>query len=321
MDKMRERLKNLDMRGLWERYSTVGLIIVLLLLFTLFGDGGAWTLDNYESIVLSNTGLMVTVVGLSFVMVGGNIDLSIGYQISLLSVLIGLLTAQGFPSWAVIAGILLVGVGCGLLNGILVGYLEIVPFAATIATQIIFRGCSFVLSQGRMSSNMASGIRQITRTHFWGLHLDMWLAAAAFLLLCLVLRGSFLGKHLRAIGLDEPAAARAGIRVKRVKCLSYCLAGFFYAVAAMVLTSRRGYCGSEIGVGMEITAIVAAYVGGILTFAAKQRVLMLLMGTMVVAVVENGLVKVGMNIYIQYIITGIILIVSMTFHNRKKNAP
>lgn len=312
------RLKLASFQDIWAKYSTVCLIIILVILFNHFGSG-FWTLKNYEDIVLNNTGMIITVVGLSFVMLGGGIDLSIGYQISMISVVISLLSVGRLPDWAVVAGALLAGLCCGLLNGVLVGYLEIVPFAATIATQIIFRGCSFVLSQGRMVSNLAETVRQMTRFRFLGIRVDMYLAMAGFLVLELVLHRSFLGKYLRAIGLNEDASVRARIKVKRIKCLSYCIASLFYAVAAMVLTSRKGYAGSEIGVGMEITAIVAAYVGGVLTLAQKQGVVTLLLGTLVVAVIENGLVKVGMNTYIQYIITGIILIVSMTLHKRQKN--
>jgi len=312
------RLHSVNFRDIWEKYSAVILIVILVIMFNIFGSG-FWSLKNYEDIILNNTGMIITVVGLSFVMLGGGIDLSIGYQISMVSVVISLLSVGDLPDSAVIAGALLAGLCCGLLNGILVGYLEIVPFAATIATQIIFRGCSFAFSQGRMVSNMAEAIRQITRFRIIGIRLDMWLAVLGFFALGLILRISFIGKNLRAIGLDENAAQRAGVKVKRVKCLSYCIASFFYAVAAMVLTSRKGYAGSEIGVGMEITAIVAAYVGGILTFAQKQGVATLLLGTLVVAVIENGLLKVGMNTYIQYIITGTILIVSMTLHKRQKN--
>lgn len=304
-------------QSLWTKYSTVVLIVLLIMLFNLFGDG-FWTLKSYQNIILSNTGLIVIVIGLSFVMIGGGIDLSLGYQISLIAVVISLLSTEKFPAWVVILGALLTGGCCGLLNGILVGYLEVVPFAATIATQIIFRGISFVLSEGRMVSYIAETIRIITRQKFLGVRIDVWILAFGVLVLWMVLRFFYLGKYLRAIGLNEQTAARAGIKVKVVKCLSYCIAGVFYAIAAMILVSRKGYAGSEIGVGMEITAIVAAYVGGILNMAEKQSVATLLLGALVVAVIETGLIKFGMNTAIQYIITGVILIVSMTIHRKQK---
>ena len=315
--KMKDMMKKRDFQSLWERYSTVVLLAVLIIMFNLVGEG-FWSWKSYQNIVLGNTGLIVIVIGLSFVMIGGGIDLSIGYQISLIAVIISLLSTARFPDWVVILGALVTGICCGLLNGVLVGFLEIVPFAATIATQVVFRGIAFVLSNGRMVSYIAEKIRAITRHRFLWLRIDVWIVLAGVFALWAVLRFFFMGKYLRAIGLNESTAIRAGIKVKKVKCLSYCVAGLFYAVAAMILVSRKGYAGSEIGVGMEITAIVAAYVGGILNMAEKQSVITLLLGTLVVAVIETGLTKYGMNTAIQYIITGVILIVSMTIHKKRK---
>lgn len=315
-----KRLENtVKIQDIWGKYSTVAILVALTVIFNLLGQE-SWPLESYENIIASNAGVMLTVVGLSFIMIGGGIDLSIGYQISTVAVVISLLSMEKLPDWVVIVGALLVGVCCGLLNGILVGFLEIVPFAATIATQIIFRGISFVLSSGRMVSYIAATVRQIARTYFLGIRIDIWLVIVGFLLLWFVLRYSYVGKYLRAVGLNEAAAIRARVKVKGIKCLSYCVASLFYSVAAMVMVSRRGYAGSEIGVGMEITAIVAAYVGGILSMAEKQSVVTLFLGTLVVAVIENGLTKIGMNTSVQYIITGIILIISMTLHKRQKKA-
>lgn len=304
---------------IWHNYSTIALIAILVVIFNLFG-GGFETLEDYKNIVLNSTGLIITVIGLSFVMISGGIDLSIGYQISMVSVVISLLSMEQLPDWVVILGGLLTGLCCGLLNGFLIGYLEIVPFAATIATQIIFRGISYVMSRGRMVSYIAESIRRIIRVSFLGVRTDVWLVIISALALWLILRGTFTGKYLRAIGLNEEAAVRANIKVKFIKCLSYCIASVFYAVAAMTLISRKGYAGSEIGIGMEITATVAAYVGGIMTMAEKQGVITLILGALVVAVIENGLAGVGINTYIQYIMTGIILIVSITLHKRQKSA-
>lgn len=309
----------LNFNTLWERYSTVVEIIVLVAVFSIFGENFA-TVRNFQQLILGNTGLIIVVLGLGVVMTGGGIDLSIGYQISIVSAVISLLSIARVPDWLVILAALAAGLICGLLNGVLVGYLEILPFAATIASQIIFRGISFVLTDGRMVSYIAESVRRITRVRCLGIRLDVLLVLVGFLVLSLVLHNTFCGKELRAVGLNEEAAARAGVNVKLVKGLSYCTAGLFYAVAAMVLVSRRGYAGSEIGVGMEITAIAAAYIGGILSVAETQRIYMLLFGVLVVAITEKGLGNMGMNPSLQYIMTGVILIISMVINKRKKNA-
>jgi ribose/xylose/arabinose/galactoside ABC-type transport system permease subunit len=314
---MKQWKERLNLQNLWGNYSALVIIFVLILFFNFFGVGFQ-TVENYQMIISKSTVPILVVTGLAFVMVGGGIDFSIGYQISLVAVVISQLSARGVPDWGVILCAMAVGLLCGLLNGILVGYMEIMPFAATIATQVILKGISYVLSNGVMVSNLVGTIRAITRASILQVGVDVWLALLGLLFLWGVLHGTYGGKYLRAVGLNEARAVQAGVQVKRVKCLSYCIASFFYVLAAMVSISRQGYAGSDTGVGMEITAITAAYIGGILTLAEKQNILALVLGALVVTIIENGLSSVGVSSYLQYMITGAILIISMVIHRRKR---
>ena len=316
---MRERKKAFAKvaKTLFSRYFSIFLVVSLVIAFSVLGDS-ARTLKDYYNVLLRSTALITAVMGLGFVMTCGGIDLSIGCQVSLVSVVISSMSVAGFPDVLVIAGALGTGVLCGLLNGVLVGYMGIVPFAATIATQVIFRGLSYLLYGGRMVSHMAAAIRNITEVNFLLIRVDLWLVLAVAAFLYLYMHISFSGKHLRAVGLDEAAAKRAGVNVKFVKCMSYCIAGFLYAVAAMILVSRIGYAGSSTGSGMEITAIMAAYVGGGMTMAERPQVLTLLLGSFVVALIENGFSGMGTGIYVQYIMTGVVLIISMTLHKWRR---
>lgn len=317
MEQLRQWLGQISFRNLWNKYSSVCIVVIFVLLFTPFGNilqiG-----DDMKRIILNNTGLMLVVIGLSFIMIGGGIDFSIGYQISMISAVVSVLSIEQWPDWVVVLGALLVGLLCGAVNGALVAYLEIVPFAATIATQVICRGISYMMTNGNMVSYIAQPVRIVAKENFLGIRMDIWLVMLGFLIFWTILHYSFAGKYLRAVGLNEETALRAGIKVKRVKFLSYCIASVFYALAAMVLISRRGYAGSEIGIGMEITATVAAYIGGILVFAETQRIIMLFVGTLIAAIIESGVSRVGVNSALQYIVMGIILIISMTMHKQRR---
>lgn len=317
MERMKKWKNNWTLQALWEEYSVFLLFVLTAVLFNIY-SAGFLSLAHIGQSFLSNIALMIVVLGVSFVMIGGGIDLSVGYQISLSSVVIALLSTHGFPDWVVFAGALLTGVLCGLLNGVLIGVFGIVPFAATIATQIIFRGLSFVLSNGSMVSYISDMVRSVTRRAVLGIRGDLWLLLGTFLVSVLILHFSFLGKYIRAIGLEQETARRAGVKVGRVQCISYALAGLFYAIASVILTSTRGYAGSEIGIGMEISGIVAAYIGGVLGQARKLNLVALLCGALTVGVIERGLPNVGINVYVQYIITGMILIVSMGIHRKRK---
>lgn len=309
-------ISTLRLRGIWRNYSALILSALLILVFNRSLNSFN-SFSEIQNILLYNTGLMLAVAGLGFVMIGGGIDFSIGYQISLIAAVISVSGVRGLPTGVVVLLALLTGVACGTLNGVLVAYGKLAPFAATIATQVIFRGFSYLLTGNSMVSSIASIIRNLARREILYIRLDIWIVAAAFLVLWVVIKKTVFGKNLRAVGLNEAIAAHAGVNTPLVKCISYSVSGFFYGLAAMVLISKRGYSGSEIGIGMEVQAIVAAYIGGVLALAEKQNVLSLLFGCLALSVIENGLPKVGVSGYVQYVVMGLILIISILMERKK----
>ena len=310
--------QKLNFQMLWEKYSALVLAVVMAIVFSR-QSGSFLSAENLKKIIYDNIPLAMSVLGVSEVMIGGGIDFSIGYQISLLSVLISSMSNRHLPAPLLVLGILTASGICGLMNGVMVAYVGVAPFAATIATQIIFRGLSYYLSNGSMSSNISAIVRNMTRTGIFSVRWDLWMAALTIFLFVLVMKFLYVGRSLRAVGLDEESAMRSGIKVNSVKLFSYIMASFFYAMAAMVMTSKRGYAGSTIGEGMEITSIATAYVGGILWQAENPNIINLLLGVFVVGMIDNGLQLTGVNPFLQYIFTGFILLIAMSTHRRRKN--
>ncbi|MCC8045599.1 MAG: ABC transporter permease [Clostridiales bacterium] len=302
---------------IWNQYSTIILLVAVIFIFSVREDG-FFRVENFQSIVRNSTELLVIVMGLSVIMAGGGYDLSIGWQISLLSVLMHHLGNRGVDGAAAILIILITGVFLGLLNGVLVSYFGIIPFVATIATQMIYRGCSYLFSGGSMSNVFPRSIYYMSRTRLAGLRLDIWIAFICALVVCVLFQGTYIGKYIRAIGLSEPNAIRSGIQVRRMKCSTYAIAGLFYAVAAMMLTSSYGYAGSENGIGMEISAIAAACVGGIMGRANRVQVWKLVTGVLIIGIIEKGLPSIGVSAYVQYIFTGIVVVISMILSQSQK---
>lgn len=148
--------------------------------------------------------------------------------------------------------------------------------------------------------------------------MQLWIAVVCVCLTSILLHYTYYGKYVRAIGLNEEQAKRTGVPTKKIKCSVYCVAGGFYAIAAMILTSTKGYAGSETGVGVEITAMMAAFIGGILGQSQKIQISKLILGVLIIGIIDNGLPSIGTLKYGQYVFTGIILIISMVM-NKKKN--
>ena len=313
----RSNQKKIVLSNLWENYSTIVIMLAIAIIFNSISRGFV-SLGNLEKIVLQNLPLMLIVLGTVFVMIVGGIDLSIGYQISLVSAVLSYLSIQQRSGWIAIAGALGAGLLCGLLNGVLVGYLKIVPFAATIATQIMFRGISYLISKGSMTSNIPEGVRILAKSYLGEIQNSVWVVLLGILVFQIVMKYSYIGKYFRAVGLDEKIATAAGVPTRFMRCLAYGIASIFYALAGLCMVSVRGYSGSEIGVGMEIQGIAAAYIGGVLGKAEQPLVLSLILGVLTIGMIANGLPKIGISEYVQYVFTGVILVISMIIHNKRK---
>lgn len=267
---------------------------------------------NALDLLLRNTHMIILTVGLSLVIAGGWIDLSVGYQLSFISVLVGWLLNMGVQPLA--AGLLgvLAGLLCGAFNGFLVTVLGLAPFAATLASQVIFRGFSYTITNGSIFSHLPESFRKLTQGRLLGIPVDVWIALACLLAASLLFAFTYYGKYIKAIGANEEAVRRSGVNIRLVKMLCYMLCSTFCAMAALVMTSQYGRATSYNGAGIEITAITAVYLSGAVVPHTSKRgsgyhSWLLVLGVLVLATVEEGVKLVGWNPFIRYIIMGAIL--------------
>ncbi len=305
--------------------SKYGMVIILAVLMYFFSFVSPSFLSalNLKNLILQNTHVLVIVAGLSFIMVGGGIDLSIGYQISLVSVVMGMIFGLGSPPLvAAIAGIL-TGALCGALNGWFVSVLGVVPFAATLISQIILMGLSHTISRGWTFSHIPATFRVITKGAFLGIQTDIWLALLCMVIVGFVFSYTFYGKHIKAMGENERALKQAGVNVKLTKFLCYVVGGVFYSIAAMIMVSKQGVASSENGLGLELTAIAAVFIGGVTSYRdsgvkADVKIFNLIVGVLILAVIDNGIQLIGGDQYTQYLVIGAILVLAMMLNKPKR---
>lgn len=319
---MTERRNDYSLLGFLKKNDMMLVLIALICFFTAFSPSFL-TFMNLKNLILQNTHILVIVAGLSFVMVGGGIDLSIGYQISLVSVVMGLLFLADIPPLVTAFIGVLTGICCGAMNGWLVSFMGVLPFAATLVTQIIFRGVSSVTSSGRTFSQIPTPFRAITSGALLGIQIDIWIAVLCIGIVGFIFTYTYYGKHIKGMGENEKALQLAGIYVKRIKLICYMAAGAFYAIAAMILVSKQGIASSSNGPGMEITAIAAVYIGGVASYRGGSigenvKITKLIIGVFIQAVIDNGIQLIGGAYYIQYIIIGGILLFSFVLKREKR---
>jgi ribose/xylose/arabinose/galactoside ABC-type transport system permease subunit len=298
-------------------------MLVLLALMALFSLASPHflTLRNLVNIITQNTYFIIVAIGLSFVMIGGGIDLSVGYQMSL----VGVVTAMLMVSYhwpvplAALAGLAL-GTLLGLLNGLIVTRIRIFPLIATLATSVIFQGISYLITQAKTFRDYPDAFLYLTKGKVLGIPFDVVLTLVIAVVATLIYTETVFGLRLVALGGNEEASRLAGINTRRLRMSVYAICGFLTAVATMVMISKSNFTNSTFGPGTEFTALTAAIVGGVSFMGGEGNIPALIAGVFVLAVLGNGMQLAGWGTYAQYIVRGGILLGAVAFDEYQRNA-
>jgi len=309
----------IDFSGL-KKYTILFVLVALMALFSLTSPYFL-TPRNLINIVTQNTYFIIVAVGLSFVMIGGGIDLSVGYQMSLVGVVTAMLmVVYHVPVWLAVALGLLLGTTLGLINGLIVTSIRIFPLIATLATSTIFQGISYMISQAQTFRMYPEEFLILTKGSVLGMPFDVFLTLLIIILASFVYSETIFGLRVVALGGNEEAARLAGINTRRMKVVLYALCGFFVAIATMIMIAKANTTNSSFGPGTEFIALTAAIVGGVSFMGGEGNVPALVAGVFVLAVLGNGMQLAGWGTYAQYIVRGMILLGAVAFDEYQRNA-
>ena len=302
----RERIAGTLQRG----GGLVVLLIVVAIASIVFGSRFA-SLDNLLNILEASSFLGLVAVGMTFVIVGGGIDLSVGSLLALSAVL----AAFGSQFGTLIAVALPLAV-CGLIgltNGLLIGRARMAPFIVTLATLLFARGFAFAVSdEGNTIYHIDPGqaVIALGQGSVGPFRVPIIIAAAAFSLGWLFLTRSRYGAAVTAIGGSEDAARLMGLPITRVKTAMYASSGLLAGLAGLLVAARSSSGQSTIGVGLELQAIAAVVIGGTLLTGGSGSVIGTLAGVLLLNVINNVINQVGtLSSYFQQVVSGVFLIV------------
>jgi ribose/xylose/arabinose/galactoside ABC-type transport system permease subunit len=291
-------------------------MLVLLVLMILFSFTSPYflTVRNLTNIVTQNTYFIIVAIGLSFVMIGGGIDLSVGYQMSLVGVVTAMLmVVHQFPTWLAVGLGLLLGTFLGLVNGLIVSSIKVFPLIATLATSIVFQGISYLISKANTYRGYPDEFLYLTKGKLLGMPFDVFLTLVIAVLVSIVYYETVFGYRLMALGGNEEASRLSGINIRKMKIILYTLCGFFTAIGTMVMISKANTTNSSFGPGTEFICLTAAIVGGISFMGGEGNVPALVAGVFILAVLGNGMQLAGWGTYAQYVVRGVILLGAVTF--------
>jgi galactofuranose transport system permease protein len=295
--------------------------LVVLLLFGALRYDNFLSFYNVTSFLANNAKFGLIALGMTFVIMTGGIDLSVGTVAALASVAAALASPAGLAA-GLAAGVL-VGVVLGLVNGTVIAYGRLQPFIVTLAMLLAARGLALLLSGSQsVSVDFESGFTKLGETTLLTLAAPIWIFAVAYLVGILVLGRAPFSRHVLAVGDNEEAARLMGLKVERVKLAVYTLSGGLAGMAGVLLAAQYGAGQPTEGVGWELTAIAAVVVGGTLLTGGLGSVTGTLWGVLLLGLIinvlnfENGRGVISLSPYWQSIVLGAFLFVVVLTQNR-----
>lgn len=310
---VRESLKQLGRTLLLRR--TLSLLIVILLLgavLTVFFPDTFMTEYNFGSVLLNMSFDVIIVVGMALLLIGGEVDLSMGWNLSLSGIIYAMLMTQvGWPAEWAIPATLGVAVVLGLIVGYLVAYVKVNSFIATLAAGLIYYGLEFWLAGGISISHLDHDLTWIGQDSFLGLQLPTWYALVIVGLFLYLMGRTRLFKQYYYIGLNKEVALHSGIRVQRLKMYGFVISSVLASFAGIISAARFGSAMLLVGQGMELKAITAAMVGGVSFFGGIGTMLGAVLGESFIALINNGMIIANINAFWQPILIGVILLLAV----------
>ncbi len=299
------------------------LVFVLLLLTLLFYafEPKFMTLENIKNILVQNAYIVVASIGMAFVIIGGGIDLSIGYQISLVGV-VTTISMQWYhlPVWICVLIGLITGTLLGSINGILSVRLRVHPMVVTLATMAIYQGISYIITNSNSIYGLPDSFKFIGQGKVANIPLSIIIMLVVLILASLFLSKTYPGRYVYALGGNAEAARLAGINTSAMRVLTFAVCGFFVAIAAILLVARSGSTNSSVGAGTEFTCITAAVLGGVSMAGGEGKVWKVCIGAIILGILSNGMQFIGLGVYPQYIAKGVILMAAISFDTYQKAA-
>jgi ribose/xylose/arabinose/galactoside ABC-type transport system permease subunit len=267
------------------------------------------TISNWSIIFTQVAINALLAFGVTFVIITGGIDLSIGSIVAVSGIVVATLGhPDQFPLIVPILGGLLMGLFIGILNGFLITKSKIAPFIVTLGIMTIGRGVALILSNGRPISNLSESFNFIGSGEILGIPFLIIILVIVFSVCSTVLRKTVFGRYVYAVGGNEQAAWASGINVNQVKMAVYALCGLLSGLAGILLTSRITTGQPNAGVGFELDAIAAAVIGGTSTTGGIGTITGTLFGVILIGVLNNGLDLLNVSSYYQQVAMGIIII-------------
>lgn len=275
-----------------------------------------FTGGNFKNILTQTVIVAVGALGMTLVIVGAGIDLSVGSVVAFTGVLGAKLLVAGWPLWATTGALVVVGGCIGLLNGFIVAGFRMMPFIVTLGMMGVVRGAAKWLGDNQtinVPPDSGAGwlMARVNPSAFWPLPPGVWILLVLAAAMAVLLRRTVFGRQVFAVGANEMAARYSGVRVSWIKAATYGIAGLLFGLAGLLQMSRLTQGDPTVAVGLELDIIAAVVIGGASLSGGAGSISGSIIGALIMALLRNGTNQLGWQTYTQEVIIGVVIVLAV----------
>ena len=266
------------------------------------------TVSNLLNVLEQTSINAIVAVGMTYVIISGGIDLSVGSLLALAGVVLATLLHREMAVLPAAAAAFGVGALFGSLSGMAITWGRLPPFIATLGMMSIARGCALLFTEGRPVSGFDAGFRAVATARIGGIPAPVFVTAAVYLVAHFVLSETKFGRYVYALGGNEEATRLSGVNVRLCKTAVYAVSGLTSAIAAVLLTARLNSAQPIAGIMYELDAIAAVVIGGTSLVGGEGGLGGTLIGALIMGVLRNGLNLLNVSSFMQQVVIGLVIV-------------
>jgi ribose transport system permease protein len=289
------------------------IVLVLIGLCLFFGllNPAFFSAANLLNVLRQVSVVGIVAVGMTFVMLTGGIDLSVGSVIGVSAVVAAQSMLAGLHPALAFVMTIFIGLIMGLLNGVFVNELRIPPLVATLGAMTAWRGLAFIVTDGLPVFGFSATFKGLGQGYVWFVPIPVVITTAVFLVGHLVLSNTRFGRYVYGVGSNEEASRLSGINVRAVKYSVYAISGTLSSLAGLVMLARINSGQPRAGAGYEIDVVTAVVLGGVSISGGVGKVGLVVIGVLIMGVLSNGMIMINIDEYVQGTVKGLVLIASV----------
>lgn len=299
------------------KYKTLFGLLVLCIIISIVSPRFL-TITNLRNVLTQLSVNAVIAAGMSFVILTGGIDLSVGSIVAICGAIAATLTKSTGNVFISVLAALIFGAFIGLINGLIIAKGKIQAFIATLGTMTIFRGVTYVYTNGTPVSGLGQDFMTIGNNKILGIPVPVIIMVIIFIIGFYLLTQVRYGRYVYALGGNEDSARLSGINTQKIKTLVYVISGIMASIGGIIVTSRIGSASPNAGSGFELDAIAAVVLGGTSLAGGEGSIIGTIIGAMIIGVLNNGLNLMNVSPFYQQIVKGLVILFAVMIDKKGK---